>query len=194
MPENALSDETLPLLISAYAEAYGRVVRRQTCTELAEMLRNDGQLLAANLVEDDREFRELSPSSTAGRERARGLRRLLDSLSLTMLSELRETAAASEEAALRRAVARRIRALVPGDGRQYVTAVLAARDSKLCMGHSDFSDRDVELYAAGQDDPNEIVDLDDAPLSGALGTLAELLRPDDGAQLVVDLVSGEDDG
>ncbi|MFH8562030.1 hypothetical protein [Streptomyces sp. NPDC017988] len=54
-----------------------------------------------------------------------------------------------------------------------------ARDRKLCMG--------LELYADAQDDPTEVVDLDDAVLPAALDAFAELLRPEEGARLVVGL-------
>ncbi|MGC5042432.1 hypothetical protein ACLQ16_03845 [Streptomyces albidoflavus] len=245
MPENTPASDSFPLLIGKQVEAYGLMVRRQTCTELAAMLRSDGQALAANLVEEDRDFTELSRSMTvipqasapehkAGcrvfgcrcgcdraqdcqdcqrcvcwrsdccaqravdaarrEERTKALRRLLDGVGLAMLTELRETAAAAEEAALRHAVARRMRHLVPGGGRHYVSAVFEARDSKLCMGHADYSDQDVELYARGQDDPNETVDLNDEALSRSLGAFAELLRPDEGARLTVGLDLTGDDG
>ncbi|MFE3139688.1 hypothetical protein [Streptomyces scopuliridis] len=124
------------------------------------------------------------------RERTAALRQLLDGVDRSMLTELRETAADAEEAALRSAVARRLQFLVPSDGRQYVV-VFEAVDSKLGMGHADYSNQDVELYADGQDDPTETVDLDDAVLSRDLGALAELLRPDEGARLLVDLAPGE---
>ncbi|MFH0246434.1 hypothetical protein ACGRHY_29345 [Streptomyces sp. HK10] len=243
MPENTPAENSFPLLIGAQVEAYGLLVRRQTCTELAAMLRRDGQTLAANLVEDDRDFTELSrslsavpqaakPEHAAGcrafdcrcgcdraqdcqdcrrcvcwraeccaevaaqaarrAERATALRPLLDAFAPQALTELRQTVADAEEAALRRAVARRMRVLVPGAGHRYAVAVFEARDSKLCMGHADYSDQDVELYAQGQDDPSEAVDLDDAALSSALGALAELLRPDEGAQLTVGLEQAAD--
>lgn len=55
------------------------------------------------------------------------------------------------------------------------------------MGHADFSEHDLELYADGQDDPTEVVGLDDAVLPAALDAFAELLCPEEGARLVVDL-------
>jgi len=244
---------SFPLLVGAQVEAYALVVRRQTCDRLAAMLRADGQALAANLVEEDRDVTELSRSlaavpSTLKREhgaycrpfdcrcgcdraqtcadchrcvcwraqccaqvaadharrqaRKTALRSLLDTMGPAVLTELRETAADAEEAALRDVIARRVRLLAPGDGRQYDTAVFEARDSKLGMGHGDYRVCDVELYAPGQDDPNETADLDDDALCAALGTLAELLRPEEGADLTVDLAvedaaeetTAEDDG
>ncbi|WP_333745635.1 hypothetical protein [Streptomyces sp. IBSBF 2950] len=240
LPDHTSPPEPVPLFIASQVEAFALVVRRQTCAELAEALRRDGQALAADFVEDDGAWTELTHSlsaipkaSTSGpehgagcrafacqcgcdraqdcqdchrcacwraqccahvaedrvrrEERTRALRQLLDTVDLTMLTELRETAAEAEEARLRSSIARRLRLLAPGDGRQYETAVFDAVDAKLCMGHADYSERDVALYAVGQEDPNEIVDLDDAVLSSALGALAELLRPEEGAQLTVDL-------
>ncbi|MFF3256978.1 hypothetical protein ACFYWP_39760 [Actinacidiphila glaucinigra] len=105
---------------------------------------------------------------------------------MKILTELRETAAEAEEAALRATIRRRVRLQVPDDGRSYCRAVIEARDSKLCMGHADYRTYDVELYDDQQELP-QYVDLDDAVLSAALGSLAELLRPDEGAQLIVDL-------
>lgn len=246
LPQNAAARDSVTMLIGSQVEAFANVVRRQTCAELAEALRRDGQALAADFVEDDGAWTELThslsaipkaqtavPQHKAGcrifacrcgcdraqhcqdchrcacwrshccaqvaadrvrrEERTRALRRLLDGVGPTILTELRETAAEAEEAALRRAVAGRVRLLVPGDGGQYEVAVFSAVDSKLCMGHADYSDHDVELYAAGQQDPNEVVDLDDDVLSNALGALAELLRPDEGAQLTVDLAQEPDE-
>ncbi|MBT2396286.1 hypothetical protein [Streptomyces sp. ISL-100] len=239
MPENTPAPDSFPLLIGAQVEAHALIVRRQTCDEVAAMLRANGQSFAADLVEEDRDFTELSRSlatipapvpkaqhaagcgafdcrcgctlaqgcQDCGRcacwraecraqepvdrarreERKAALRRLLDGVGTAMLTELRETAAAAEEAALRHAVARRVGLLAPGDGRRYEVAVFEAKDSKLCMGHADWDGRDVELYAPGQDDPNEVVDWDDEVLAGLLGALAELLRPEEGARLVIDL-------
>ncbi|NUL24945.1 hypothetical protein [Streptomyces lunaelactis] len=244
MPENTPTPDSFPLLIGAQVDAHALIVRRQTCDEVAAMLRAEGQTLAANLVEDDRDFTELSRSLAAipapapeaqhaagcrafdcrcgctltqecqdcGRcvcwraeccaqepvDRARGeepkaaLRRLLNGVGTAMLTELRETAAAAEEAALRHTVARRVRLLAPADGRRYEVAVFEAKDSKLCMGHADWDGRDVELYAPGQDDPNEAADWDDAVLSRALGSLAELLRPEEGARLAIVLGQVDD--
>ncbi|MFF5019440.1 hypothetical protein [Streptomyces sp. NPDC001165] len=232
---------SFPLLVGAQVEAYTLVVRRQTCTDLAAMLRNDGHTAAAELVEADRDFTELSrslaaipktpetehkarcrafdcrcscdraqtcpdchrcvcwraeccaqvPTDAARRaDRTAALRRLLDSVGLKMLTELRETAAQAEEAALRCTIARRIRLLEPGDDRPY-TAFFAAGDfGRLGMGHADYSIHDVELYDE-ESGASRTVDLDDAVLSASLGTLAELLRPDDGAvlDLPVDLTT-----
>jgi hypothetical protein len=230
--------ESFPLLIGAQVEAFALVVRRQTCNEIASMLRTSGHPPAASLVETDRDFTELSrslaalpipshePEHAAGcrvfhctcpcdpgqtcqdchrcqcwrvdccaqrvtdheRSRARttALRTLLDNIGLRMLTELRETAADAEEAALRHAVSRRTRLLVPGDG-HYERAVFSAGDSKLGMGHGDYNTHDVGLYATGQDDPTEAIDLNDDVLSQLLGSLAELIHPDEGAGLTVDL-------
>ncbi|WP_405749080.1 hypothetical protein OG232_03860 [Streptomyces sp. NBC_01411] len=54
-----------PLLIGAQVEAYALVVRRQTCDDLAGELRNDGQVLAADLVNENRDFTEISRSLVA---------------------------------------------------------------------------------------------------------------------------------
>ncbi|QDN54071.1 hypothetical protein [Streptomyces sp. S1D4-20] len=105
-----------------------------------------------------------------------------------MLTELRETAAEAEEAALRDTIARRVRLLAPADDRPYTMAVFSAGDfGRLGMGHADYSTRDVELYIHGHSDPIKAVDLDDRVLSAALGTVAQLLRADMGAYLYVDL-------
>ncbi|WP_326581859.1 hypothetical protein OIE69_44350 (plasmid) [Actinacidiphila glaucinigra] len=122
--------------------------------------------------------------------RTAALRRLLDSVDLQTLSELRGTAAEAEEASLRRTIARRIRLLVPADGRRYTHADIEASDSKLCMGHADYSTHGVELYDE-EHATAHTVDLNDAVVSAALGTLAELLRPDDGALLTIDLTTEE---
>ncbi|WP_405749078.1 hypothetical protein OG232_03855 [Streptomyces sp. NBC_01411] len=110
-----------------------------------------------------------------------------------MLTELRETVAEAEEAALRDTIARRVRLLTPADGPRYTHAVFAAYDSKLGVGHADYRLHDVELHededegqARGRGRP-ATVDLDDDVLSAALGTLAGLLRPDEGADLADDL-------
>ncbi|MFM9643754.1 hypothetical protein, partial [Streptomyces turgidiscabies] len=70
-------------------------------------------------------------------------------------------------------------------------AVFAASDSKLGMGHADYRLHDVELHEDENKHEDEgglaTVDLDDDVLSAALGTLAGLLRPDEGADLAVDL-------
>ncbi|MEW2497434.1 hypothetical protein AB0942_28440 [Streptomyces nodosus] len=255
-PQQALPDTdtddpapaSFPLLVGAQVEAYALVVRRQTCDHLAAMLRDGGQALAANLVEEDRDFTEISRSlavipdapktehgaycrpfdcrcgcdraqtcydchrcvcwrvqccaqvavdGARARARKAALRRLLDGVGLAMLTELRETVAEAEEDALRDTIATRVRLLAPADCRPYSRVVFAARDSKLGMGHADYRVHDVELYddEIGQDDgpedeqdcPAETVDLDDDVLSAALGTLAELLHPDEGADLTVDL-------
>ncbi|QDN54061.1 hypothetical protein [Streptomyces sp. S1D4-20] len=230
---------SFPLLVGAQVEAYALVVRRQTCDELATMLRDGGQSLAASLVGQDRDFTEISRSLAAipaapkaehgafcrpfdcrcgcdraqncldchrcvcwraqccaqvaadgARARARkaALRRLLDAVDLAMLTELRETVADAEEDALRDTIARRVRLLAPADGCPYTEAVFSAGDfGRLGMGHADYSTRDVRLYIDGHRDPVKAVDLDDAVLSAALGTLAELLRADVGADLSVDL-------
>lgn len=244
---------SFPLLIGAQVEAYALVVRRQTCDHLAALLRNDGQMLAARLVEEDREVTEISRSLAAipatpktehgaycrpfdcrcgcdraqtcldchrcvcwrakccaqvaadgARARARktALRALLDAVDPAMLTELRETAAEAEEAALRDIIARRVRRLTPADGPRYTHAVFAAHDSKLCMGHADYRLHDVELHEDEDKDEPETVDLDDDVLSAALGALAGLLRPDEGADLTVGLTIenraarklGEDEG
>ncbi|MFD4574252.1 hypothetical protein ACFWNK_19820 [Streptomyces sp. NPDC058417] len=235
-----------PLLIGAQVDAYALVVRRQTCDDLAGELREDGQVLAADLVDDNRDFTEISRSLAAipaapktehgaycrpldcrcgcdraqncldchrcvcwreqccaqvatdyARARARktALRALLDAVDPVMLTELRETVAEAEEAALRDTIARRVRLLTPADGPRYTHAVFAAYDSKLGMGHADYRLHDVELHEDEDDDEDKhedeggpaTVDLADDVLSAALGTLAGLLRPDEGADLAVDL-------
>ncbi|WP_435060373.1 hypothetical protein [Streptomyces sp. bgisy060] len=227
--------ESFPLLIGAQVEAYALVVHRQTCDRLAAMLRDDGQTLAANLVEEDRDFTELARSlaavpptantehgafcrpfrcrcgcdqtqscldchrcvcwraqccaqTSADRARTRvrkaALRALLDTMDPAMLTELRETAADAEEAALRAAVGRRVRLLTSADGPRWTRAVFAARDSKFGMGHADYRVHDVTLHDHGT---STIVDLDDDALCAVLGALAELLRPEEGADLTVDL-------
>ncbi|MCX4681389.1 hypothetical protein OG413_40035 [Streptomyces sp. NBC_01433] len=227
--------ESFTLLIGAQVEAYALVVRRQTCNRLMAMLRDDGQILAANLVEEDRDFTELSRSLAAvpatpktehgaycrsfdcrcgcdqtqscpdchrcvcwraqcctqaaadhARTRARqaALRALLDTMDLTLLTELRETAANAEEDALRAAVVRRVRLLTPADGTRWTRAVFDARDSKFGMGHADYRAHDVTLHDHGS---STVVDLDDDVLRAVLGKLAELLRPEEGADLTVDL-------
>ncbi|MFH8465986.1 hypothetical protein [Streptomyces sp. NPDC017991] len=244
MPENIPVPDSFPLLIGAQVEAHALIVRRQTCDEVAAMLRASGETSAANLVEEDRDFTELSRSLAAvpasepeaqhaadcgafdcrcgcalaqrcqdcgrcacwraeccaqapvararGEERKSALRRLLDGFGTAMLTELRETTAAAEEAALRDVVARRAGLLAPGDGRRYETAVFEATDSKLGMGHADWRGQDVELYAPGQDGPNETADWDDTVLSRALGALAELLHPEEGARLTIVLGQVDD--
>ncbi|MEE1741230.1 hypothetical protein PUR49_32690 [Streptomyces sp. BE147] len=227
---------SFPLLIGAQVEAYALAVDRQTCDRLAAMLRADGQTLAANLVEEDRDVTELSRSLAAvpstprkehgaycrpfdcrcgcdrtqtcadchrcvcwraqccaqvaadhARRQARktALRSLLDAISPAMLTELRETAADAEEAALRDVIARRVRLLTPAAPR-WTCGVFDARDSKLGMGHADYSVHDVTLHDENGD-TSTTADLDDDVLSAALGTLAELLRPEEGAELTVDL-------
>ncbi|MEU9602625.1 hypothetical protein AB0E06_38270 [Streptomyces sp. NPDC048109] len=235
---------SFPLLIGAQVEAYALVVRRQTCDDLAGELRNDGQVLAADLVDENRDFTEISRSLAAipaapktehgaycrpfdcrcgcdraqncldchrcvcwraqccaqvatdyarARARKEALRRLLDGVGLAMLTELRETVAEAEEAALRDTIARRVRLLTPAEGPRYTHAVFAAYDSKLGMCHADYRLHDVELHKDEDKDKHEdeggpaTVDLDDDVLSAALGTLAGLLRPDEGADLAVDL-------
>ncbi|MFJ8785927.1 hypothetical protein [Streptomyces sp. NPDC102476] len=252
VPQQALPDTddpapaSFPLLVGAQVGAYALEVRRQICDHLAAILRDGGQALAANLVEEDRDFTEISRSLTVipdapktehgaycrpfdcrcdcdraqsclnchrcvcwrvqccaqvavdrARTRARktALRRLLNGVGLAMLTELRETVAEAEEDALRDTIASRVRLLALADGRPYSRVVFAARDSKLGMGHADYRVHDVELYddELGQDDgpedeqdgPAETVDLDDDVLSAALGTLAGLLHPDEGADLTV---------
>lgn len=56
--ENTPETDSFPLLIGAQVEAY--TLRRQTCDELATLLRDARHLLAASLVEEDRDFTELS--------------------------------------------------------------------------------------------------------------------------------------
>ncbi|MFC8021930.1 hypothetical protein [[Kitasatospora] papulosa] len=235
-PDMTLDDsDSFPLLIGAQVEAYTLVVHRQTCDRLAAMLRDDGQTLAANLVEEDRDITELTRSlaavpSTAktehaaycrpfhcrcgcdqaqtcldchrcvcwraqccaqaaaarARTRARkaALRALLDTMAPAMLTELRETAADAEEAALRAAVVRRVLLLTPADGPRWTRAVFDARDSKFGMGHADYRVHDVTLH---DNCTSTLVDLDDDALCAVLGALAELLRPEEGADLSVDL-------
>ncbi|WP_225637398.1 hypothetical protein [Streptomyces solaniscabiei] len=114
------------------------------------------------------------------------LRRVLDPIGLKTLTELRQTVADAEEAALRKALSHRTRLLAAGDG-VYTLAVFGAVDGKLGMGHADYSDTDIDLYTQGQNDPTETIDLDDDVLSYLLGSLAALVRPDEGARLEVDL-------
>ncbi|MER5372555.1 hypothetical protein [Streptomyces sp. NPDC002553] len=231
--------DSIPLLMGAQVEAFALIVRRETCDEIAAMLRTNGHTPAANLVDTDRDFTELSRSLAAiptpihepehaascrvfdcrcgcnpaqtcqdchrchcwrtqccaqtviddERRRARttALRALLDNISLPMLTELHQTIADGEEAALRHALSHRTLLLVPGNG-HYTQAVFEAVDSKLGMGHADYSTHDVDLYAQGQDDPIEIIDLDnDDVLSRLLGSLAALIRPAEGARLELDL-------
>ncbi|WP_331732993.1 hypothetical protein OG613_49070 (plasmid) [Streptomyces sp. NBC_00015] len=230
---------SFPLLLGAQVEAFALLVRRETCTEIASMLRTNGHPSAASLVNTDRDFTELSRSMAAiptpihepehaarcrafrcrcgcdpaqscqdcrrcpcwrsqccaqtvidaERRRARttALRTLLDTIGRPMLTELRQTAAEAEEAALRNALSRRTWLLVPGNG-HYTQAVFEAVDSKLGVDHADFSAYNVELYAQGQDDPIEVIDLnDDDGLSRLLGSMAALIRPAEGARLEVDL-------
>ncbi|MFF9453619.1 hypothetical protein [Streptomyces flaveolus] len=120
------------------------------------------------------------------RARTTALRTLLDTIGLKTLTELRQTVADAEEAALRQALSHRTRLLVPEDG-AYTMAVFRAVDGRLAMGHADYSDTDIDLYTQGQNDPTEAIDLDDDVLSHLLGSLAALMRPDEGARLVVDL-------
>lgn len=227
--------DSFPLLIGTQVEAYAAVVHRQTCDRLAAMLRDDGQTLAANLVEEERDFTQLARAlaaipptaktehgaycrpfhcrcgcdqsqtcldchrcvcwrtqccGQAAADRARtlarkaALRALLDSMDPAMLTELRETAAEAEEAALRAAVVRRVRLLTSADGPRWTHATFNARDSMLGMGHADYRVHDVTLYDHGT---STIIDLDDDALCAVLGTLAELLRPEEGAHLNIDL-------
>ncbi|MET9778610.1 hypothetical protein ABZ023_30900 [Streptomyces sp. NPDC006367] len=237
-PDNAPDiPASLPLLVGAQVEVYALVIRRQTCDHLAAMLRDESQTLAANLVEEDRDFTELSRSLSAipntpkpehgaycrpfdcrcgcdrtedcfdchrcvcwraqccaqvaadsARARARktALRALLDTVDPVMLTELRETVAEAEEAALHQAIARRVRLLTPADGRRYTHAVFDARDSKLGMGHADYRVNEVELYDE-EKDISVTADLYDEVLSATLGTLAELLRPIEGVDVTVEL-------
>ncbi|GAA1227477.1 hypothetical protein [Streptomyces rhizosphaericus] len=236
-PDATPDPAPFPMLLGAQVEAHALIVRRQTCDELAAILRDNGHTLAANLVDEDRDFTELSRSLAAipstpkpqhrqhcrpfdcrcgcdraqdcldchrcvcwraqccaqaaadharTRTRRAALRRLLDSLDLEMLTELRETVAEAEENALRNTIARRLHLLAPANGRRYTHAVFAASRSKLGMSHADYRPRDVELYDEEHDTPTT-VDLNDEVLSAALGTLATLLRPDDDAELTVDL-------
>ncbi|MDX2545899.1 hypothetical protein ACOT81_38210 [Streptomyces sp. WI04-05B] len=124
--------------------------------------------------------------ASAARDSAAALRPLLDALQPEMLTAIRETVAGAEKAAWLRVVARRVRAIAPGP---YAVAVFANVGPKLGMGHDDYSARNVDLYAEAedQDEPSETCDFDDAALTRALGALAELLRPSDGAQLDVHL-------
>ncbi|AKN68710.1 hypothetical protein QR97_01830 [Streptomyces sp. PBH53] len=192
------SSESYPLLVGEEVVAYAAAVRRDAFTAAAVMLSGEGLPKSAALVEalGDLEAIELRTQplpeqSTRARcrERALALRPLLDVLDPEGLTAVREAAADAEEVAWKRVVARRLRALAPG----YVVAMFTAVETKLGVGHDDYSTNDVELYADGQDDPNEIVDLDDAELSRALGALAELKRPSEGAELIVDL-DQDDDG
>ncbi|NEW75454.1 hypothetical protein [Streptomyces rhizosphaericus] len=195
MPENTHAPvETFPPLIGAQVEPHAAAVRQNTYTEVAAMLRHDGLPMSAGLVEAHRDLTSLDrPEQRA--EFAREVRRavraaalcpLLDALAPQTLTDIRETVADAEEAAWRRVVARRMRALAP----RYEVAVFTAVETKLGQGHDDYSTNDVELYAPGQDDPNETVDLDDASLTRALGALAELLHPEEGARLTINLDAG----
>ncbi|WP_327411234.1 hypothetical protein OG458_41600 (plasmid) [Streptomyces sp. NBC_01281] len=230
---------SFPLLLCTQVEAFALLVRRETCTLIASMLRTAGNAPAADLVDTDRDFTELSrslaaiagpvpapdhgagcrvfrcrcgcdqsqacsnchrcqcwrsdccvqrkPDAERRRARTSALSTLLAGVGLPMLTELRQTAADAEEAALRRALAHRARLLLPGDAR-YATAAFYASDSKLCMGHADYSVHDVTLHTQEQKDgSDETIDFDDDVLSRLLGALAELIRPDEGAQLEVDL-------
>ncbi|MFD7334876.1 hypothetical protein ACFV98_02585 [Streptomyces violascens] len=123
-------------------------------------------------------------SESAAREIASALTPGLAALDPVMLTAIRETVANAEEAAWRRVVARRVRAVAPGP---YDVAEFTAVETKYGYAHDDFSDRNVLLFAKGQGDPNECVDLDDAELTQALGALSELLRPNERAELSVDL-------
>ncbi|MGW6202152.1 hypothetical protein ACWF9B_00635 [Streptomyces sp. NPDC055089] len=241
MPDSpAETEKTFPLLVGAQVEAYTLIVRRETSTEMAAKLRAYGHTRAANLVDEQRDFTELSRSLAAvpgadphtaehkagcrsfacqcgcdptqdcqdccrcvcwraeccaqqaidqARQlnRSEALRQLLDGMGIQILRELRQTAADAEEAALRRALSHRTHRLVPNTN-QYSWAEFHATDSKLCMGHADYSQCNVELYAPAQDVPALVVDLDDGVLSALLGELAELLRPEEGAPLRVDLM------
>lgn len=240
MPENDPVEELLPLLVGEQVEAYARAIWRNTCTDVAAMLRRDGLPLSAGIVEAHRDLTELDHPVPARpeqadhkpdcrafdcrcgcaraqdcldcqrcvcwrseccaevalqaarrAERTRAARPLLDLLDPQMLTAIRETVADAEENAWRRAVARRVRTLAPGRG-QYSVAVFEAVETKLGMGHAGFVDRDVELYAEGQGDPNETVDLNDVVLARALGALSVLLRPMEGHRLVVYLDLGQD--
>lgn len=242
MPDSpAETEKTFPLLVGAQVEAYTLIVRRETSTEMAAKLRASGYTRAANLVDEQRDFTELSRSLAAvpgphttehkagcrsfgcqcgcdptqdcqdccrcvcwraeccaqqaidqARQlnRSEALRRLLDGMGTQILRELRETAADAEEAALRTALFHRTRLLVPNTN-QYTLVEFHAIASKLCMGHADYSQCNVELYAPGQDMPALVVDLDDGVLSALLGELAELLRPEEGASLRVDLMKAD---
>lgn len=81
MPEKTPVD-AVPLLIGSQVEAYALIVRRHTCDDLAAMLRAHGQVVAADLVEEDRDFTELSrslaavPKSVPEQEHAAGCRPL----------------------------------------------------------------------------------------------------------------------
>ncbi|MDX3020119.1 hypothetical protein [Streptomyces acidiscabies] len=229
---------SVPLLVGAQVEAYALVVRRRTCDHLAGMLRDSGQTLAADLVEEDRDVTEISRALAAvpavprtehgarcrpfdcrcgcdraqdcldchrcvcwrvrcctqvaadfdrARARKAALRQLLDAVGPVVLTELRETVAEAEEAALRDTIARRVRLLTPADGPRYTYAVFAAYDSKLGMSHADYGLHDVELHEDEDQGGLVTVDLDDDVLSAALGTLAVLLRPDRDEDLTVDL-------
>ncbi|WP_413100856.1 hypothetical protein [Streptomyces sp. Inha503] len=183
--------ETFPPLIGAQVEPHAAAVRQDTYTEVAAMLRRGGLPMSGGLVEAHRDLTDLHrPEQRAEFARevrhagpAVALRPLLDALAPQTLTDIRETVADAEEAAWRRVIARRLRALAP----RYEAAVFTAVETKLGQGHDDYSTNDVELYAPGQDDPNETVDLDDAPLTRALGALTELLHPDEGARLTIDL-------
>lgn len=77
--------------------------------------------------------------------------------------------------------------LTLADGPRYTHAVFAAYASKLGMGHADYRLHDVELHEDEDEDGPATVHLDDDVLSAALGTLAGLLRPDEGTDLAVNL-------
>ncbi|MGW0604117.1 hypothetical protein [Streptomyces sp. NPDC002640] len=124
-------------------------------------------------------------------EHTRAVRALLPLLDPQTLTAIRESAAEAEESAWRRVAARRVRTLVPGRDR-YTIAIFEAMETKLGMRHAGFVGQDVELYAEGQSDPNEAVDLDDGELARALGALSALLRPVEGHRLVVDLHLGQE--
>ncbi|MGW2657041.1 hypothetical protein ACWC1D_25715 [Streptomyces sp. NPDC001478] len=136
---------------------------------------------------------QIAAGHARARDRKAALRRLLDTMDLAMLTELRETAAEAEETELRDVIARRVRLLTPA-GHHCTHAVFEARDSRLGMGYADYRVHNVALHdeeehgdRVGAEERAESVDLDDYALSSALGTLAELLRPDEGADLTVDL-------
>ncbi|MFI1225915.1 MULTISPECIES: hypothetical protein [unclassified Streptomyces] len=114
------------------------------------------------------------------------LRDLLGRVEPVLLADLREAVAEVEEAALRQLVARRTRLFAATGGRAVSYAVIEARDSRLGMGHADYRTENVELH--GAHGTVDYVDIEDQTLSTALGTLAELLRPEEGADLTVDLV------
>lgn len=181
-PDTTPDPDPVPMLLGTQDAAHALNVRRETCDELAAILRDNGHAPAANA----QRCAQAATDHTLAQTRRATLRQLLDSVDLAMLTELRETVAEAEENALRNTIARRLHLLAPANGRRYTHAIFYASRSKLGMSHADYRPRDVELYDEEHDNPT-VVDLNDEELSAALGTLATLLRPDDDAELTVDL-------